>query len=236
MDPIAAFSHKDVSWIVDEIPVEGTLLTPESGSMHPGVVMVAGSGPTDRDWCSPLLPGTNGSGKLLGEILSKNGFTTIRYDKRASGPNIRKYISRLIGKIDMRGHLEELSGAVSTLIENGHTLNNRVYALTNSEGGIHALNYQLEGEGQKFRGFVLTGFPGRSIGQVARQQLLTQLGGTERSDELIRLYDEAVDDFLSGKPVTNTDKLPDVMKQLLASLTNPANLPFSRENLCRDLH
>ena len=61
--------------------------------VHSAVVFVAGSGPTDRNWCSPLLPGTNGSGKLLAEALASQGFVTLRYDKLASGPHVKENIS-----------------------------------------------------------------------------------------------------------------------------------------------
>ena len=48
--------------------------------------MIAGSGPTDRDWNAPFIPGTNGSAGLLAEALANAGFASIRYDKRLSGP------------------------------------------------------------------------------------------------------------------------------------------------------
>ena len=56
---------KEVSWLVDDIAVYGTLTFPKTGKAKAAVVFVAGSGPTDRDWLSPLLPGKNGSAKLL---------------------------------------------------------------------------------------------------------------------------------------------------------------------------
>jgi len=40
---------------------------PEAAGGIPCVVFFAGSGPTDRDWLSPLLPGTNGSGRALAD-------------------------------------------------------------------------------------------------------------------------------------------------------------------------
>ncbi|WMT50235.1 MAG: hypothetical protein RE472_04505 [Thermoplasmatales archaeon] len=48
-----------------------------------------------------------------------------------------------------------------------------IFALSNSEGAVHAVNYQLGNFGKKFRGFILTGPPGRSVGDVARSQLLS---------------------------------------------------------------
>src|SRR6185312_11967238 len=77
----------DISWQLDGITMEGTVTRPDGAGPCPAVVLVAGSGPTDRDWCSPLLPGTNGSGRLFAEELANAGFAAIRYDKRASGPH-----------------------------------------------------------------------------------------------------------------------------------------------------
>ena len=46
---------------------EATTPTLEDGKWYPAVLV---SGPTTRDWTSPLLPGPNGSGKLLAERLA----------------------------------------------------------------------------------------------------------------------------------------------------------------------
>jgi hypothetical protein len=52
------------------------------------VVFLAGSGPTDRDWLSPLLPGRNGSGRQLAERLAAKGIGSLRFDKVGSGTNM----------------------------------------------------------------------------------------------------------------------------------------------------
>jgi hypothetical protein len=59
-----------ISWQVDSTTVECTLVRPVGPGPFPAVVMVAGSGPTDRKWNSPLLPGSNGSARLLGVALA----------------------------------------------------------------------------------------------------------------------------------------------------------------------
>ncbi len=82
-------SHEEqVSWKVDGIDVEATLTRPAGAGPFPAIVMVAGSGPTDRNWNTPLIPGTNGSAALLAQILTEQGYITLRYDKRASGPHV----------------------------------------------------------------------------------------------------------------------------------------------------
>ena len=209
--------------------VYGTVTAPIDCAGCCGVVFVAGSGPTDRDWCSPLLPGTHGSGKLLAEILAREGFATLRYDKLASGPHIIENMSKLIGKMSMQSHLDELSGGVEALIADARVKKDCVFVLTNSEGAIHALNYQLQAKSLRFNGLVLTGAPGRAIGAVARSQILAQVKALPNGEEIMKKYDEAVADFVAGKPVVPDALLPIVIQQVLLSLTTPVNLPFARE-------
>jgi uncharacterized protein len=224
-----AIENKDVSWIVDGVSVYGTIAAPANGASSCGVVFVAGSGPTNRDWCSPLLPGTNGSGKLLAEILAHEGFVTLRYDKRASGPRVKENMSKLIGRISMQSHLDELSGAVETLISQGHVRADLIFVVTNSEGAIHALNYQLQAKSHRFKGLVLTGAPGRSIGAVGRSQILEQVKALPNGESIMENYDAAIAAFVAGKPVVPDVSLPEGIRQLLLSLVSPANLPFARE-------
>jgi pimeloyl-ACP methyl ester carboxylesterase len=220
---------EEVSWEVDEIAVRGTLTRPAGAGPHPGIVFVAGSGPTDRDWCSPLIPGTNCSGRLLAEALTGEGFITLRYDKRASGSHAIENARRLAGKISMQSHLDELAGAVDTLLSNQHMDPTRMFVLTSSEGAIHALHYQLQAENRPFTGLVLTGAPGRSIGQVARSQILAQVANLSNHDLLMDRYDAAIAAFVAGKPVSPDLSLPEGVRNLLLSLTSPVNQPFSRE-------
>ena len=66
--------------------LHGTLLIPAGArSPMPVALIIAGSGPTDRDGNSPLLPGKNNSLKMLAEALGQHGIATLRYDKRGIG-------------------------------------------------------------------------------------------------------------------------------------------------------
>lgn len=66
--------------------VEGTLLMPPSAAGKvPVVLIIAGSGPTDRDGNSAALPGQNNSYRLLAEALAADGIASLRYDKRGLG-------------------------------------------------------------------------------------------------------------------------------------------------------
>jgi hypothetical protein len=58
----------------------GTLLMPESSDVLPIVLIIAGSGPTDRNGNNPMM--VNNSLKMLAEGLSDNSIASIRFDKR----------------------------------------------------------------------------------------------------------------------------------------------------------
>src|SRR5512139_3793047 len=106
---------EQVSWKVDDIDVEATLTRPSGDGPFPAIAMVAGSGPTDRNWNSPLIPGINGSAALLAQVLTEQNFITLRYDKRASGPHVQENMPKMLGKISMESHRAELAGGVQLL-------------------------------------------------------------------------------------------------------------------------
>jgi pimeloyl-ACP methyl ester carboxylesterase len=226
---------EEVSWQIGETTVYATITRPESGEGHPAIVFIAGSGPTDRDWNSPLLPGTNGSARLLAEELARRGYVTLRYDKRFTGAHANENLPLLMGKISMQSHLEELQGAVNMLRERTDVDKDRVFALASSEGVIHAVNYQLQEGDKKLAGMVLTGAPGQSMGDLARTQIAAQLAGMADADEILGMYDRAISDFVQNGTIEPDEALPDGIKLFLQSLVNPANMPFTQEIWTADI-
>jgi uncharacterized protein len=219
----------EVTWQLGSTTVYGTLVRPFGPGPFPAVVMVAGSGPTDRDWNSPLLPGSNGSARLFAEALARVGIASLRYDKRASGPHARENMQTLIGKLSMQSHVDELAGAVRTMASQAYTRAGRIFALANSEGTLHALNYQLHSPAIPFAGLVLIGPPGRAVGAVARSQLKAQAASVPNGEALLALYDAAIARFLAEEPIAPDPSLPEGVQMLLQALETPANLPFARE-------
>jgi uncharacterized protein len=219
----------EVNWQLGSTTMYGTLVRPSGPGPFPAVVMVAGSGPTDRDWNSPLLPGTNGSARLLAEALARAGIASLRYDKRASGTHARENMQALIGKLSMQSHVDELAGAVRTMASQVYTRSGRIFALANSEGTLHALNYQVHSPAIPLAGLVLIGPPGRAISAVARSQLAAQAASVPNGDALLALYDAAIVRFLAGESIAPDPSLPEGVQMLLKSLETPANLPFARE-------
>jgi pimeloyl-ACP methyl ester carboxylesterase len=219
----------ELSWPVDGITVYGTFTRPDRDGVFPAVVLVAGSGPTDRDWNSPLLPGTNGSGRLLAEVLADDGIASLRYDKRASGPHVRENLPALIGRMSMRSHLDELVSAVDVLSRQDFVDATRVAGLGNSEGCIHVLHYATSRQRVPFAGLVLASPPGRPIGEVLLSQLSRRLGQAPGGRELFPLVEAAAARYSAGAPLDLDPSLPETVRRVLASFETEANLPFARE-------
>lgn len=219
----------EVAWQLGETSINGTLVRPAGAGPFPAVVLVAGSGPTDRNWTSPLLPGTHGSAPLVAEALAQAGIASLRYDKRASGSHVQENMKALLGKLNMQSHVDELAGAVRTLASRTDVRADRIFALANSEGTLHALNYQIARPALPLAGLILLAPPGRSVGVVARAQLAAQAVDIPRGEALLALYDEAIARFLAEEPMVPDPALPEGVQMLLKSLESPANLPFARE-------
>ena len=102
----------EITWPLDATTMYGTLVRPAGAGPFPAVVMVAGSGPTDRDWNSPLLPGANGSARLIAEALATAGIRLTALRQARLWPACAREHAGLIGKMSMQSHLDELAGAV----------------------------------------------------------------------------------------------------------------------------
>ena len=223
------FTEELVSWQVDEIEVQANLNRPAGEGPFPAVIFVAGSGPTDRNWNTPLLPGSNGSGGLLARELCEHGFITLRYDKRGSGPHVAENMKFLAGKISTQGHVAELAGGVNLLRSHKDVNPNKIFVLTNSEGCVHALNYQTQAANPPFAGMVLTSAFARAAGELAHSQIAAQLAPIPGGDALLAMYDAAIQEFLAGQPVTPNENLPAGLQQVIQAITQPASQPFGRE-------
>ncbi|HEY2642842.1 MAG TPA: hypothetical protein VGI56_03725, partial [Galbitalea sp.] len=219
----------DVSWQLDGIRMEGTVIRPDGDGPFPAAILVAGSGPTDRDWCSPLLPGNNGSGRLFAEAFARAGIASIRYDKRASGPHARDNVTKLVGKVSMQAHLDELVAAVGALSELAFVDTSRVVGMGNSEGTLHVLHYAVSAQRVPFAGIVLAAPPGRPISTVLLSQLALQLAQVPGGDERLAKVEQASARYSAGQPMDPDPALPDGVKMVLASFEAPANLPLARE-------
>lgn len=190
-----------MSWQLDGITMEGTAARPDGEGPFPAVVLVAGSGPTDRNWCSPVLPGSNGSGRLFAEALADAGVASLRYDKRVSGPHAMQNVPKLIGKLSMQSHLDELVAAVQALTRLDFVDPARLVRLGNSEGALHVLHYATSTQEVPFAGIVLAAPPGRPIQEVLLSQLALQAAQVPGGAALLPTVREAAARYTAGEPM-----------------------------------
>lgn len=221
---------EELRWTIGQTTVAATITMPGDSGLHPAVVFIPGSGPTDRNWNSPVIPGSNGSAALLAAELTKAGFITIRYDKRFTGPYAAGNWPHLVGKLSMQGHVDEIDGTVSRLRLRKDVDQGRIFALTNSEGAIHAFNYQLQAPA--FAGLVLTAPPGRIMADLMRGQIEAKLSALALPNvkEIMASFDELVENYKAGKPADENPVVPE-LENTRAAFYDPQGLPYFREFL-----
>lgn len=145
-------------------PLHGTLLIPSAGT-RAAALIIAGSGPTDRDGNSPL--GVSASSyRLLAEGLAAQGIATVRADKRGVGESAGAGQS----EADLRftAYADDARAwAAETARMTGQPC---AWLIGHSEGALVALVAVSEGD-DAVCGLVLLSGAGRPIGAVLREQM-----------------------------------------------------------------
>ncbi|MGN7810652.1 alpha/beta hydrolase [Flavobacterium sp. 22076] len=77
------FKETNVTLKINIDQLYGTLTVPDDVNKCPVALIIAGSGPTDRNGNNPMMK--NNSLKMLAEALAKNGIASLRFDKRGIG-------------------------------------------------------------------------------------------------------------------------------------------------------
>ena len=192
----------------------GTLLLPKSAKPVPVVLIIAGSGPTDRDG-NNSDGGRNDSMKRLALILAKHNIASVRYDKRgvaASRPatpderdlSIEKYVDDAVAwaaklKTDSR---------LGPLILMGH-----------SEGALVAT---LAAERADAVALISVAGTGRPVDQVVREQLQDRL-----PPPLLARSEQLIEEIKAGK--TDND-VPEPLQVVFRPSVQPYLISLFRQN------
>jgi len=80
---LAQVREQPVSLSTPTGSIAGTLALPPGAGKVPVVLIIAGSGPTDRDGNNPMM--RNDSLRMVAAALDDAGFASVRYDKRGVG-------------------------------------------------------------------------------------------------------------------------------------------------------
>ncbi len=112
---------------IDGIQPAGTLTLPNGSGPFPAVVLVAGSGPHDRD----VQVGKHRLFFTIADYLSRHGVATIRYDKRGCGQSGGKY-----EPYDIENFVDDALAGIAFLKAQEAIDPKRIGALGISQGGL----------------------------------------------------------------------------------------------------
>ncbi|MEJ7602511.1 MAG: alpha/beta hydrolase [Kofleriaceae bacterium] len=215
--------------------VPGTITAPLGEGPFPAVLVLAGSGPTDRDWNSPLLPTKNGSARLLADRLAHHGAVVLRFDKAGSGKNPGPPPAQWT----LDSYREEGLAALAALRARKDVRRDRIFVAGHSEGGIHAT--RLIAAAPDVAGVLYLASAVRSMADTLLNQLdqqlhnpLAGLAEDQIQRELASIRG-ALAAFFAGKAVdpTTASTIP-AIQHLFAGLVAPATANLLRTLLAFD--
>ncbi|NRD22908.1 alpha/beta hydrolase [Winogradskyella litoriviva] len=166
--------------------IDGTLLKPSNNNKPNLAIIIAGSGPTNRNGNQNFLK--NNSLKKLAVQLSENGIATFRYDKR-----IVKQI--LNNNVDKNIMFDDFVSDASDVIDyfKEKALYNKIYVIGHSQGSLVGMLAAKD----KADGFISLAGAGNNIGDVLVEQV------TKMAPKLGEETQRVVNLLKNGESTTN---------------------------------
>ncbi|WP_301241826.1 alpha/beta hydrolase family protein [Sporosarcina highlanderae] len=198
----------------------GVLEVPKGDGPFPLMVIIAGSGPTDHNGNSPLIPGKNNSLKMLAEQLVAEGVASIRYDKRGIGEN-----QSLAGKeedILFDDFINDAAAWVQFAKNDSHF--SKVGIIGHSEGSLIGMVAAAKTDADAF---ISIAGAGRPIDQVLLEQLEPQLP--------VNLLKEADDILLKLKQGEQVEKFSAELQILFRPSVQPYMISWLKYDPVKEL-
>ena len=153
----SSFTKQDIS--VNK-HIDGTLLSPNNVKKPNLAIIIAGSGPTDRDGNQNFLK--NNSLKKLAVNLTNNNIATYRYDKRI----VKQLKSNNLDKNIIFDHFVTDAKSVIDYFKNTKNFN-KIYVIGHSQGSLVGMLAAKD----RADGFISLAGAGQSIDQVIIEQV-----------------------------------------------------------------
>jgi dienelactone hydrolase len=194
------------------VKLAATLLIParRPNSKVPGIVIVAGSGSTDRNGNAAGV--TTNLYKQVAELLLQDGIASLRYDKRSIGASDKPKNAQSLPEFTRwENFVADAAAALAFLQDQPEIDANRTAMMGHSEGGMLALQAAVEVKGldKPPVALVLAATPGRRGDIVLRQQIARNAF----------LFSKKNDEIMSA--IKETGQVPDDVPALLAPVYPP---------------
>jgi len=213
--PVAA-QPREITAKGPEGDLAGTLIP--AGEGKPTVLIIPGSGPTDRDGNNPMGV-TAASYRLLAEALAARGVGSVRIDKR--GMFGSKAAVPDPNDVTIAAYALDVHAWIAAT--RAETNAGCLWLLGHSEGGLVALQAAQQTDG--VCGVLLVASVGRPIGTILREQL----NANPANAPILGVAMAAIDALEAGKRVS-TDGMHPALKGLFA----PAVQGFLIDMMSRD--
>jgi len=246
----ATASHQSVTrvqWVDQPVSFEAGGLTVYATYRHPAghgqpvpaALLIAGSGPTDRNGNSPLLAGPVNSLQAVADWLSADGVASLRYDKLGSGQTgLGPYASRP-ATIGIAVFEQEAAAALKFLARQPGTDRARLAVIGHSEGALFALLLANGATGATGAASPLP--PIHALGlleplsqrylDVITLQVDAQVTAEQRAGQITPAYASAVTRALASAvwQLRGTGTVSPGLAYGLAAILNPATALFLRQ-------
>jgi pimeloyl-ACP methyl ester carboxylesterase len=168
-DPPAGENKKDSSNIFLKTPggnIYGSLVLPPGSKKFPIVLIIAGSGPTDRNGNQGTVTQSNVY-KMIADSLVKKGIATVRYDKRGVGESTAAL--RKESDLSFEDGINDAAGFVQMLKSDNRF--SKVIVLGHSEGSLVGMVAALRAQAD---GYISVAGAGERIDLVIEKQIKAQ--------------------------------------------------------------
>jgi alpha-beta hydrolase superfamily lysophospholipase len=145
--------------------IEGSLLVPDNQMPVPVVLIIAGSGPTDRNGNNPVMK--NNALKMLATALYQKGIASLRYDKRGIGASRAAGINE--SQLRFENYIQDAIAWVHLLKQSKSF--GKVIIVGHSEGSLIGM---VAAQEKSVDQFISLAGAGQPADQLIREQLKSQ--------------------------------------------------------------